>query len=182
MSPNDRHECEWMRARMDAFLDGAASDLPASEREHVARHLVSCEACGTELALAKRLRASLRGMAVPAAPAAVIERAERGIASTRARVVALRPRAGLRRWGPAVAAAMLLVAALGIERNRRAERLAVEQATHEAAIAFAYVDKYARRTGAIVGNEVIEQRLLAPVEKAMSKSGVTETKPGPGQS
>ncbi|HEU4929322.1 MAG TPA: hypothetical protein VFU38_05780, partial [Candidatus Krumholzibacteria bacterium] len=68
------------------------------------------------------------------------------------------------------------------QRRRAANELAVEQAARDAAIAFAYIGKYTRRAGDIVESEVIEQRLLAPVGKAMEKSGVTETKSSPSQS
>ena len=84
---------------------------------------------------------------------------------------------------PAAAAALLLISAVWVERDRRrANELAVEQAARDAGVAFAYFNKYARRAGNIVEDEVIEQRLVAPMEKAMEKSGVRETKAGPGQS
>jgi predicted anti-sigma-YlaC factor YlaD len=176
MSPVDRHQCEWVQERLDAFLDGADSDLTASESERVARHLASCAECGGQSSLAQRVRAGLRGLEMTAAPAGVIERAQREIASPRGRVVALRPRAGLRRWAVA-AAALLLIAATWIERDRRAaaERIAIEEAAREAALAFAYVNKYAQRTGDIVEGEVIGRRLLGPMEKVIEKTGVTET-------
>ncbi|MCI0452977.1 MAG: anti-sigma factor [Candidatus Latescibacteria bacterium] len=185
MAPIDRHECEWVREHLDAFLDGADSDLAAGDSERVARHLASCAECRAESAFAQRVRAGLRGMEMTAAPAAVIERAEREIGSTRGRVVALRPRGGMRRWAPAIAAAaVLVVVATWSERSRRAqaERVAVEQAAREAAVAFAYLNKYAQRTGDIVEADVIGRRFVAPVEKAMEKTGVAETKPSPDES
>jgi len=136
------------------------------------------------LALAERVQAEFRALAIPSAPASVIDRARAEAAGTRGRVVRLHPRAGARRWIPAAVAAALLVAAVFVEQNRRraAEDAAVEHAARETAVAFAYLNKYARRAGDIVEDEVIEQRLLAPVEKAMEKSGVTETKSVAGQS
>lgn len=176
--------CEWVRDHIDAYVDGADAELSADDRRHVVRHTAACTACADELAWATRVRAGLRDLAVPSAPRTVIERAEREIAPRRDNVVRLRPRTGMVGWVTVAAALVLLAAVVWIEggRRRAAEELAVEQATHEAAVAFAYLNKYARRAGDIVEQEVIEERLMVPVERAMKKSGVTETKPDPGQS
>lgn len=191
MSSVDRHECEWVRDRIDAFVDGAKSDLSDAERLRGANHVESCTVCAQELALAERIRDGLHEMAFCAAPESVVDRAEREItrATASGNVVRLRARVRPRaaRWVPAAVAAAALIAAVFLERDRRAGEIAsspeaIEAATREAAVAFAYLDKYARRTGAIVETEVLEQRLLAPMEKAMEKSGVVETKSGPGRS
>jgi anti-sigma factor RsiW len=175
--------CEWVLERHDAYVDGVETELSDDERLAVASHVESCAACARELALTERVRAGLRGLAIPAAPSSVIERGERAIADTPTNVVALRPRARARRWMPVAAAALLLISAVWVERDRRrANELAVERAARDTGVAFAYFNKYARRAGDIVEDEVIEQRLVAPVEKAMKKSGVRETKAGPGQS
>ena len=178
------HECEWVRDHIDALVDDDAGTPPA-ERAHVERHVAACEACARELALARRVRTELRALAFPAAPADVVARAEAHIAAKPARVVPLRARRPLlKRVALAAAAAVLIVAAVAVlqERRRATDQVAVEQAARDAAIAFAYVGKYTRRAGEIVESEVIEQRLLAPVGKAMGKSGVTETKANDGQS
>ncbi len=175
--------CDWVLDRLDAFVDGVESDLSDDERLAVASHLESCASCAREFALAERVRDELRGMAIPSAPPSVVDRAERAAASAGSNVVALRPRARARRWLPVAAAALVLVSAVWVERDRRrAHELAVEEAAREAGVAFAYFNKYARRTGVIVEDEVIEQRLLAPVERAIQKSGVIETKSDAGQS
>ena len=187
MSSVDRHECEWVSDRIDAFIDGVESDLSDAERLRVAGHLESCDGCARELALAERVRDGLRGMDFSSAPESVVERAARALEAP-ANVVRLphrrRPRAA--RWVPAAVAAALLLAAVFLESDRRrrvaSSPVAIETAARDAALAFAYVNKYTRRTGAIVEDEVIEQRLVVPMEKAMEKSGVVETKPGPGQS
>jgi anti-sigma factor RsiW len=183
MSWNE-HQCEWIRDRIDAYVDGIESDLPAAEHAAIARHASACDACAQEIAFARRVRDELRSLAIPSAPPSVVARAQTQAESPRARVVPLRPRLFARRWIPAVAAAALLVAALWVESDRRraAHDVAVENAARETALAFSYLNKYARRTGTIVEDDVIERRLLAPVEKAIEKSGVTETKPVAGQS
>jgi anti-sigma factor RsiW len=186
MSSNDRHECEWVRERLDDFCDGAESELPDGERLRVARHLESCSSCARELALLQRVGASLRAMAVPAAPAEAVARAQQQIDSQRGNVVRLHSRARVVRWMAVAAALVALAAAVWMEgergQNVATNSPAVEQAAQEAAIAFAYVNKYARRTGDIVQDEVIERRILDRVEKAMEKSGMSETKPHPDQS
>jgi anti-sigma factor RsiW len=187
MSSNDRHECAWVREHIDEYCDGAEGELTNDEHLRVARHVETCPSCAHELALAQRVGAELRAMAMPAAPAGVIERAEQEVATRRGNVVRLRSRVGIMRWAAVAAGVVLLAAVAWMERQRTAEETAtqsaaVERAAQEAALAFAYVNKYARRTGDIVQDEVIERRILEPVEKAMEKSGVSETKPNPDQS
>lgn len=191
MSSVDRHDCEWVRDRIDAFVDGAESDLSGAERRRIANHLESCRECARELAMAERVRDGLHEMTISTAPPSVVERAERDIGPALGpnKVVRLRGRVRPRvasRVSVAVAAA-LLVAAMFLASERRGREVAsspaeVEAAARDAAIAFAYVNKYARRAGAIVEDEVVKQRLLAPMAKAIEKSGVVETKPGAGQS
>lgn len=182
MSSHD-HACEWALERLDAFVDGVASDLSDHERLAVASHIETCAACARELALAEQVRAGLRELSIPAAPSSVIERVERELATTPSNVVVLRPRLRAPRWLPVATAALVLIGAVWVERDRRrANELAVEQAARDTGVAFAYFNKYARRAGDIVEDEVIERRLVAPVEKAMGKSGVSETKAGPGRS
>jgi anti-sigma factor RsiW len=187
MSSIDRHECEWVRERIDSYCDGAESELSEDDRLRVARHVESCRSCAHELALVRRIGAELRAMAVSTAPADVIAHAQQQIEARHGNVVRLRSRVGFVRWTAVAAALVLLATVAWMERRRAAEdvasqSVAVEQAAHDAALAFAYVSKYARRTGDIVQDEVIERRILEPVEKAMEKSGVTETKPNPDQS
>ena len=176
--------CEWACDHIDALIDDDFDTTP-EERAAIEYHVASCASCARELAEARRMRAELRALAFAAAPADVIARAEQQIREQSTRVVPLRRRATLARRGALMAAAAaLIVAAVAVfeERRRSVDEVAVEQAARDAAVAFAYVDKYTRRAGEIVGSEVIEQRVLAPVEKAMKKSGVTETKSGAGQS
>ena len=188
MSSVDRRECEWVSDRIDAFIDGADSELSDADRRRVAGHLESCDACARELALLEYVRDGLRGMDFSSAPESVVERAALSLQAP-TNVVRLHPRRRPRpaRWVPAAVAAALLVAAVFLESDRRSRQAAsspeaIATAARDAALAFAYVNKYARRTGAIVEDEVIKQRLVAPMEKAMEKSGVAETKPEPGQS
>ncbi len=175
--------CDWVLDRLDALIDDDF-DITSAERAALECHIASCGACARELAWAQTVRDELRTLSVASAPAAVIARAEAEIAAQTAPVVHLHPKARLVRSLTVAAAAVVVIAALAVadQRRRAANELAVEQAARNAAVAFAYVGKYTRRAGEIVENEVIEQRLLAPVGKAMEKSGVTETKSGSGQS
>lgn len=174
--------CEWVREHLDALIDDEFESTP--QREAFAHHVASCDACARELAWARRVRAELRALQFGSAPAAAVARAQTEIDARPAAVVPLRPKARLLRGLSAVAAAVVIIAALTIaeQRRRAAQEVAVEQAARDAAIAFAYVGKYTRRAGEIVESEVIEQRLLVPVGKAMEKSGVTETKSAAGRS
>ena len=175
--------CDWVREHIDALIDDDVDATP-DERAALERHIASCGACARALAWARTVRDELRTLSVASAPAAVIARAEAEIAAQTAPVVPLHRKARLVRSLAVAAAAVVIIAAFAVadQRHRAANELAIEQAARDAAVAFAYVGKYTRRAGEIVENEVIEQRLLAPVGKAMEKSGVTETKSGTGQS
>ncbi len=175
--------CEWVREHLDALIDDEFESTP-EERGALERHAAACAACARELDLAKALRDEFRAMAFTAVSPAVIARAQAEIGAEAARVVPLRAhRRWVRRASLIAAAAAVIIAAVGIqERRRAAHELAVKEAAQDAAIAFAYLGKYTRRAGSIVGNEVIEERLLAPVERAMEKSGVGETKSSSTQS
>ncbi len=176
--------CEWVRGALDSFLDGAESDLSAEEHARVSQHCASCVACASELATAKRMRAVMRTMSHDAAPPHVVTRAANEIAAGKSNVVALRPRPRSKRWLAVTAAAAILLVAVSADytRRRKDRDVAVEEAAREAAIAFAYLDKYARRAGSIVEDDVIMRRIVTPVEKAIEKSGVAETKSSDGQS
>ena len=175
--------CEWVREHLDALIDDDVDAMP-DERAALERHIDSCDACARELEFSRAVRDELRALSVSSAPAAVIARAQSEIDARSAAVVPLRPKARLLRGLSAAAAAVVIIAGLTIaeQRRRTAQEVAVEQAARDAAIAFAYLGKYTRRAGEIVESEVIEQRLLQPVEKAMKKSGVTETKSSSDQS
>jgi len=176
--------CEWVREHLDALIDDEFESTPA-EHAVLERHVAACDPCARELAWALRVRDELRAMAFTSISPALLEQTEREIGATPLPVVPLRPRArALRRASLLVAAAAVVIVSLTVadQRRRAANEVAVEEAAREAAVAFAYVGKYTRRAGEIVESEVIEQRLLQPVGKALEKSGVTETKSISGQS
>ena len=178
-----RPSCEWVRDHLEVLVDDEIDSTPA-DRAALERHVAACDACARELAWARRVRDELRAMAFTSISPAVLAQAEKQIAAATPAVVPLRPPVRSLRRAFIVAAAAIVIVAVSVadQRRRAAHDVAVEEAAREAAIAFAYLGKYTRRAGEIVESEVIEQRLRLPVEKAMQKSGVTETKPSSGQS
>lgn len=181
----DSHEpsCEWVREHLEVLVDDDVDSTPA-ERVALEHHVAACDACARELAWARRVRDELRAMAFASVSTAVVEQAERQIRAASPAVVPLRPPVRRFRRAFIVAAAAIVIVAVTVadQRRRAAREVAVEEAAREAAVAFTYLGKYTRRAGEIVESEVIEQRLLLPVGKAMQRSGVTETKSSSGQS
>lgn len=212
MTFDDRNvSCAWTAARIDAFVDGDASDgFPPAEREAVERHVETCAACRARLGAAVRIAAELRALGTFDVPDAVIARAEEILDAenpTPVRVAA-RPRRinpGLS-WVPAaVAAAAVAVMILTAhwsqpprtEPAMDAQTAEVQRAARETALALSYVTRYARYTGRIVEDDVIEKRVIGTMERAiessrddvddsvtptirraMEKSGIIETKSG----
>lgn len=177
--PNDMHPgCDWVRDRVDLYVDRAPESLDDGERALVARHAAGCAACARDIEMAARIRNELRSLPAPALAADVIARAEREIAG----VVPIGPRRSPRRWAVAVAAAAVAgVATVALLRPAgdtidtaatAPDAQAVEMAARDAALALAYVGKYTRRTGHIVEHEVEES-----MRRALERSGMIETKP-----
>ena len=61
--------CENVQERISLLLD---CNLPAAEREYVLAHLDACGKCGERFESMQRMRASLRDMARPRVPAALV--------------------------------------------------------------------------------------------------------------
>jgi hypothetical protein len=91
-----------------------------------------------------------------------------------------------RRWSvgmrPALATALVLAVAIGAlvvsrhEPEPQVSQEEVEEVRREALIAFAYVDKYTRRTGDIIRGSMIDE-VVEPLEDAMNEVKIIETKP-----
>lgn len=201
MRPGDTPvDCTWVRERIDDFVDGSDGDLTAAERAAVARHTSACSACRTEIDAAAAILRELRAFPTHEAPAALVAAAEAAIEGEG--VLAPRRAAGALRWIPSLAAAAALVALVATARwsgpapteSIGLSEARVERAAREAMFALSYVNRYARMTGRIVADEVLEKRLMGtmgraldhevidqgiapPLRRALQKSGFVETLP-----
>lgn len=172
-------ECAWVLDRIDAYLDGAEAGLGATESRRVETHVAGCAGCARELAFARQCRDELRELPRFDPPQRVIDEAARESAREAAReslaaAIPLRRHVQLPRWTVAVAAA-LSIAAAGLWWSRAHETsvedtAAVEEASFEAAVAFAYVGKYTDRTRHLIRDDVIGLRIVLPMHRAFSAS------------
>jgi len=179
---SDRNpDCEWVRERLDAFVDHELGDAGHAA---VTAHCAHCGSCTLELEMAIRVRRMLRTLPAFEAPAHVIDAAERAIGSNATNVVALPGRRGVRTFRTAalVAAAVTLIGAgawIGAReyrvRQEEASRAEVQKATAELALAFGYVGRY---SDGVVRDDVFEKRVMPHIERAISRDSA---KPQPKQ-
>ncbi len=181
---HQRHsDCEWVRVRIEAWLDG---EMDRAEADRFERHARECRDCDAEVELARSVSATLRSLPALECPGGLVEHAAAVAAGSRTRPT-LRERAA--RWiephlegflRPAMVAMILVVIAAGVFvlSGRKGmngaidpySRVEVEAAAQDAMIAFAYVGKYTRRTGSLLRREVIAERIAPRMARAMSKS------------
>lgn len=169
--------CQWTLDRIEPYLDG---DIDAAERAAFETHCAGCAGCAREVSLAIRIRRELRSLPVFDAPLDVIERSSREIATASPNVVPLRAARRRRLVLPALAAAIIAVAAALWFTNERRQYdgysvAEIERARAEMALAFGYVDRY---SDGVVREDVIEKRVVPRIERAMrGRPGVTSPPP-----
>ena len=170
--PNDPRT--WADDRVEAFLDGDLAALEAEAFDHALADDADCEA---ELFLATRIRTELRALPRPACPPAVTRAV---IAQARRDVRRARPerlRAWLDRWWtpfwqPSLAMALLLAlvftaSLVGRPAAPAADAARVEAALAEAKWTLAYLSQVGRQTGRSVRHDVLEHRVVEPVQAAL---------------
>jgi anti-sigma factor RsiW len=175
--PEQMERCEWVRDRVEPYLD---VELPDGERAVFESHCRLCAACARELSLAIRIRDGLRSLPVFAAPPRVIEQSASEIESGSSNVIPLRARSLRRRFAlPAIAAAVAaVVLALWLGAAHRQPVDYSDEEIREAragmALAFGYVDRYSR---GVVGEAVLEKRVVPRIERAMRRDRSDVTSP-----
>jgi anti-sigma factor RsiW len=187
MGANEHVTCGWVLDRIDPYIDG---DLSGEERGTFEEHVEKCGNCGGELELARQVIGELRSLPGHTCPGRVIERAAGEIARYKpeprrqrlAGWVGERVAFALR---PAVAAMIVVIAAAAVFvltnddispfRSHRTGRQVsqvtdqdLEAAKQEVILAFAYVGEASRKTGYVVRDDVIGERVVAPVLKAVA--------------
>lgn len=174
-------DCRRIDDLAEPYVDG---ELDETEHARVERHLKSCGTCRARVELARDIQHGLRALPTLVCPAevtaSVIEATE-GASPASARVL----------HGPwwrrptAVRAAMLAAAAIlavTIASSFRTERLptpppvsthqaeAVAQAEADVKLALAYLGRIGERTGTIVREDVLEQRVATPVLRSVRRA------------
>jgi anti-sigma factor RsiW len=174
---------------LEAYVDG---ELHVNESSAVEAHVAACEACSRELDLARSLVDQLRALPELRCPEGVAEKAaarsgagadEAGRA--RAWLDRLRERLGgfsVPVPRPAMAAVVLVIVAATVfvltqheqspfrhaaKKPKAPTEQDAELAKLEVMLAFAYLDKYSRRTGEIIEKDVFSERVMEPVGKSV---------------
>src|SRR5262245_51926138 len=160
--------CEWVLEHVEAFVDGELGD---GETAAVTAHCATCGECMRELDLAIRVRRELRSLPSFKAPAHVINAAEREADAPVSNVIPIRQRTRRQtvvRAGAVVAAAAVIAIAAMVWQHSREPQYSeadVRRATAEMAMAFSYVGRY---SDGVVREDVIQKRVMPPIERAIS--------------
>ena len=164
MTPSDiQQPCEWVRDRIDAYLDRA---LESGDASSVARHVATCTDCARELRLAEHTVLSLQALPpVPCSPATVaaIRR------TIDARATAEHPGWQRGRWSVAFkfAAAAALIGLIALSSVSRKDRTDESQAGLEAqraAECFALIN---RVTEGVVWQAILNFPAETPLIRAL---------------
>ena len=194
MKSYDEEKCAWFRDRVDLYIDG---DLAGEELERFEAHIDGCAACRGELELARQVVDGLRSLPGLACPDSVLDEAAGRIDVKQPAA----GRNRLREWlagvriltlRPALAAMTLVVVVAAVymvsheglmlpdDPDSTQQLTAVEMtpqeveaARQDVALAFAYVSKYSRKAGVIVKNDVIDERVVPTVRKAMDRNAAS---------
>lgn len=169
-------DCDWTQEHLEPYL---ADALAGADEDRMAQHLTACRRCAAEVALAARVEfelGELPSFDLPAERIERIKRLARGEESVAAApVVTLADRRPRRRLWPVALAASLLTAALiaGWPTNAppapptAAEVAAAER---EARYALALVAQIGRRAGSQLRDDVLVERVAAPVADGLGRS------------
>ncbi len=176
MTPIEKKSlCVWVSDRIDPYLDG---ELSADESHVFDRHIDACVVCREELTLAETVLDKLRELPAQACPDRVTGALYAGV-ETGPELAAV-PAVPVRRWfggwflRPAVAgmlAVIVFTTMILVGRMERGTNEAtpdeVARATAEVQWTLAYVGNVSRWTGRTFQQEVLEERVVAPVRRAV---------------
>jgi len=194
MKSYDAEKCAWFRDRVDLYIDG---DIAGDELELFEAHLDACAACRSELDLTLHVLDNLRSLPGLTCPDSVVDEAAGRIEPNQPAA----GRNRLREWlagvrvltlRPALAAMALVVVVAAVYMVSHEGLLVpddpdstqylttheitpeeAETAEREIALAFAYVSKYSRKAGFIVKNDVIDERVVPTVRRAMDRNAAS---------
>jgi anti-sigma factor RsiW len=189
--PPSSENCPWVQQRIEPYIDNELGDV---ERATLERHIDGCESCRRELRHAETVLSQLRTLPAHRCPERIIE----DIASRAATVTTESVRARLarlvgrfdRRFAavlrPALAVLLIVVVAASavilrhdrLPDSRTAEHPSssavtteeLETARQDVLLAFSYVKKYNQRTGEIVRQEHLFNRVTRSLRKSVAES------------
>lgn len=187
--PVNSDSCSWTQERIELYVDG---ELAGADREEFERHVGKCQKCREELTLAEAVVSELRSLPQLDCPEGAVEKAAAVVGTETSGpegtwLDRLRRLAGgrvARAPRPAMAAMLVVIFAAavfvlsrheqsplnGSNRKETAETVTekeVELAKLDVMIAFAYIGKYSKRTGQIVKQDVIADRVVKPLGKTV---------------
>lgn len=189
--PAQHEYCFWTQNRIEAYID---DELLDSELETFERHIEVCGRCREELSCARTITDGLHSLSTLHCPESVIESAaaRAGVSSHRtAPTRSENTRSWLRRFfnpAPIPAMALTLVvivtASLLVLRHDRTpvgdaavtlsegevSQEDVDMVTSEVALAFSYVNKYSMRTGEVVKQGAILDRVMKSAYETVVES------------
>ena len=188
--PVSEVNCSWVLDRIEPFVDG---ELVISELGLFRAHTASCQSCRREIDLARSLTEELRSLPALECPASVVDKAAARAGAATAGGWLDRSGGRLRDWygalsvpvpKPAMAVMIVIIVAATAfvlsqheqsTSNGRVEvadgaptEQEVEIARLDVMLAFAYVGKYSRRTGEIIKQDVIGDRVMKPLGKTVA--------------
>lgn len=159
MTEQHRSDCDWVDGHLEAYADG---ELPRAEANRVAAHLDDCTACRRALALAGRIRASLRDMETPACPGRVVSALNRA------------PIAHRRRWLPAaagaLAASLLAVTVMwpGDPDPAQPTPRELAEARQDLELALGYIAMAGQKASRDVGEVMTGSGVMTPIRDGMN--------------
>lgn len=177
--------CLWVQGVIDSYID---KELAGVESSRLESHLAECSACAEELALARRVKSTLRTLPQQHCPDRVVAAALDQVESKAGPTKKYHPWAWVarwygRRWQLAAVTAMfltVLIAGLILMRPQRPtttvspEELA--RAEQQVKWTLAYVGHVGQRSASIVYEEVIESELEPLVKKGLGQIQETKAK------
>jgi hypothetical protein len=183
--PDTGDNCPWTQERIELYVDG---ELEGADLEKFDRHVDSCKTCSEELSLARTVANELRSLPALSCPDRVVEKAAARVGAetvetSRAWIDRLRGWFGGHfAWAPRPAMAVMLVVIVAAtvfvlsqheqspfsDRNEPSfTEKELELAKLDVQLAFAYLGKYSQRTGEIVRQDVITDRVVKPLGKTV---------------
>lgn len=170
MTPiENKTPCAWVSDRIDPYLDG---DLSEGESVVFDNHVDTCIDCREELTLAQTVLTELRSLPAQTCPNSVSEALYADVKSDAKRGI----RPWFRGWflRPAVAGALIAIVVTAMFLVARMERGTdaatpeeIARATAEVQWTIAYVSDVSRRTGLTFQQEVLEERVVTPMRRAV---------------
>jgi anti-sigma factor (TIGR02949 family) len=173
---NATTNCEWVSDRIEIYLDG---ELATADMSSFESHLGACAHCAEELELAKRVLGELRNLPAQRCPDAVTSEVFESIGAEKTRAAEKPFRRWLAGWRygllrPALVGSFMLivtVSAVFVGRHyRSANRITPEEAAKaeaELRWTLALVGDVGRRTGLTVRDDVLGERVVRPMRRAV---------------